>query len=121
MLGRNMLGWPDIALRRVLDTPLEGWGAGGMMNAPMGWFMTVESGRKCLYQIATDHPSWAVAGLALAGTEGGQLVHRYDKLVYRFGLERVVGALKGRALKQLLSRNPLQPSEHLPVHAVSAG
>lgn len=115
MLGPKMDKWPDEALRRVIDTPIENWGSGGVLGDTKYPSMN-EPGRGCLYEVAAGEKGWARAVETLDheevyGFEGRNIGPTiFDRLVFRFGFERVVRAVKNRALNTLLARHPLEPA-----------
>lgn len=106
MIGLAMEKWPDDALRRVVDAPVETWAEGSPE------WIADEGGPKpaagCLLHIAgSEGMDWHDAGKTYVGHSYGPVGERFDALAFRFGIPRTVRALKKRALAILLKRHPL--------------
>lgn len=116
MIGRAMKTWPSDALRRVVDAPVEEWRqswdgclachvSGG---SPMAFAKTRESFADLPLTTEPDRYAfhlWTMFGLS-AGSHpifGGS--GRYVRAITRFGIPRVVRAIKQRALRILESRD----------------
>jgi len=99
MIGRAMEKWPSVALRRVVDAPIEAWSTRE--------FALFEGTRCLVGHAAGMRPNYRVEDIdrAFELLKGGWKVpFGFDKLCDRFGLPRMVRAVKIRALKVLDAR-----------------
>lgn len=115
MISKALKLMTDEELRRVFDAPLEDWRAGALWRS---------DGRRCLLGHAGDVCDYEIAGFPLQQIAYKQLHERlnyydfvgmdrkrnialtFDRLVHRFGLPRVVRAIKIRTLAILVERKP---------------
>lgn len=111
MIGIAMEKWPNDALRRVVDAPLEAWKTGGSDGDWVSGDSRPKPFAGCLWHHAGgEEEDWidAVRRIAHVNDEIEDLSwRRFDRLCERFGLPRTVRAIKLRALAILLKRHPL--------------
>ena len=102
MIGQAMETWPDDALRRVVDAPVELWRS--------EWYLRPD-GAACLIGHAFNAralaDSCAGVGLWWEAIEQREIEDAFDAACDRFGIPRTVRAIKLRALAILLKRHPL--------------
>jgi len=99
LIGKEMKKWPSDALWRVCDAPVERW-ASGALYAP---------DPVCLLGHAIrSMPDLCFAYDRLGGNRVGV---RFDWMVLRFGIPRVVRACKQRALRILEQRGEIERTE----------
>lgn len=116
MIGKAMETWPSDALRRVVDAPVEAWvfgsfGGFSRDTAEVGCLLT----HACAdYGFGTRKQDFTEVGLSLDMrytdtpedvNRGWAFVAHIDGLHARFGLPRLVRALKQRALRILEQRD----------------
>lgn len=117
MIGLAMEKWPDDALRRVVDAPVERWADGAIW----GDETYASGGCGCLafhrFGVGVYEGLQVRVSEDMGGQGGGWAGDhpifgadgRFERLLHRCGKLRTVRAIKQRALKILLDRHPLTP------------
>ena len=114
MLGKALAAMTDAELRRVLDAPVETWGVGELYDAEthkaclLGHAdaMHRRKGKDVLSESLRLRLLAAVPWKKSKRATGDQ----FDALCYRFGIPRVVRAIKVRALAELEARTQRDPA-----------
>lgn len=101
MIGLAMEKWPDDALRRVVDAPVEKWDLMSFRN-----WKSADGCPRCLCGHWLDLTP-ARRGVDTSAPVVDRISERAVYLAYRFGTPRTVRAVKLRALAILLRRHPL--------------